>query len=143
MRSMPITPYLFYEGRAEEAIGFYQTALGAETVMLMRNSDAPEPPPPGMMPPGSEAKIMHAELRIGDSTLMVSDGHCAGAAKFAGFGVSLPVTDATQAERRFTALAEGGTVRMPLGPTFFSPAFGMVEDRFGVLWMVAVPMEGG
>jgi len=139
---MPITPYLFFEGSAEEAIGFYKTALGAETVMLMRNSDSPEPPPPGMMPPGSEKKIMHAEIRIGDATLMLSDGHCAGAAKFAGFGVSLPARDAAQAARYFAGLSDGGEVRMPLGPTFFSPAFGMVQDRFGLLWMVAVPMEG-
>ena len=139
---MPITPYLFFEGRAEEAISFYGRALGAAVTMLMRNSDSPEPPPPGMMPPGSEAKIMHAEIRIGSEALMLSDGHCAGAAKFAGFGVSLPARDATEAARFFTGLSDGGTVRMPLGPTFFSPAFGMVEDRFGVLWMVAVPMEG-
>lgn len=138
---MPITPYLFYEGRAEEAIAFYTKALGAETIMLMRNSDSPDKPPPGMLPPGAENKIMHAEIRIGADTLMISDGHCVGAAKFAGFGVSLPVTDAAQAGRCFNALAEGGEVRMPLGPTFFSPAFGMVEDRFGVLWMVAVPQE--
>ncbi|MEO3474375.1 VOC family protein [Roseomonas sp. CAU 1739] len=139
---MPITPYLFYEGRAEEAIEFYKKALGAETVMLMRNSDSPEPPPPGMMPPGSEKKIMHAEIRIGAESLMLSDGHCAGAAKFAGFGVSLPARDAAEAARHFAGLSDGGAVRMPLGKTFFSPAFGMVEDRFGVLWMVAVPMEG-
>ena len=109
--------------------------------MLMRNSDSPDKPPPGMLPPGAENKIMHAEIRIGADTLMISDGHCAGAAKFAGFGVSLPVADAAQAGRYFNALAEGGEVRMPLGPTFFSPAFGMVEDRFGVLWMLAVPQE--
>jgi PhnB protein len=138
---MPITPYLFYEGRAEEAIAFYTKALGAETIMLMRNSDSPDKPPPGMLPPGAENKIMHAEIRIGADTLMISDGHCAGAAKFAGFGVSLPVADAAQAGRYFKALADGGEVRMPLGATFFSPAFGMVEDRFGVLWMVAVPQE--
>jgi PhnB protein len=139
---MPITPYLFFEGHAEEAIAFYKTAIGAETVMLMRNSDSPEPPPPGMMPPGSERKIMHAEIRIGDAALMLSDGHCAGAAKFAGFGVSLPARDAAQAASLFAGLSEGGEVRIPLGPTFFSPAFGMVQDRFGVLWMVAVPMAG-
>lgn len=139
---MAITPYLFFEGRAEEAIGFYAKALGAETVMLMRNSDAPEPPPPGMMPPGTEAKIMHAEIRIGGNPLMVSDGHCAGAAKFAGFGVSLPARDAAEAGRFFAGLSDGGEVRMPIGPTFFSPAFGMVQDRFGVLWMIGVFEEG-
>lgn len=135
---MPITPYLFYEGRAEEAIGFYARVLGAETVMLMRNSDSPEPPPPGMMPPGSENKIMHAELRIGDASLMVSDGHCGGAAQFAGFGVSLPARDVAEVERFFTGLSDGGDVRMPVASTFFSPAFGMVQDRFGVLWMVGM-----
>ncbi len=139
---MPITPYLFYEGRAEEAIAFYGKALGAETVMLMRNSDSPEPPPPGMMPPGSEKKIMHAEIRIGGASLMVSDGHCAGAAKFAGFGVSLPARDAAEANRFFAGLSDGGEVRMPISSTFFSPAFGMVQDRFGVLWMVGVFQEG-
>ncbi len=138
---MSITPYLFYEGRAEEAIGFYAKALGATTAMLMRNSDSPDPPPPGMMPPGSEHKIMHAEIRIGDLPLMLSDGHCAGAAKFAGFGVSLPARDAAEAGRFFAGLSDGGEVRMPLGPTFFSPAFGMVQDRFGVLWMVNVMQD--
>ncbi len=138
---MSITPYLFYEGRAEEAIGFYAKALGATTAMLMRNSDSPDPPPPGMMPPGSEHKIMHAEIRIGDLPLMLSDGHCAGAAKFAGFGVSLPARDAVEAARFFAGLSDGGEVRLPLGPTFFSPAFGMVQDRFGVLWMVNVMQD--
>ena len=138
---MSITPYLFYEGRAEEAIGFYAKALGATTAMLMRNSDSPDPPPPGMMPPGSEHKIMHAEIRIGELPLMLSDGHCAGAAKFAGFGVSLPARDAAEAARFFAGLSDGGEVRLPLGPTFFSPAFGMVQDRFGVLWMVNVMQD--
>lgn len=139
---MAITPYLFFEGCAEEAMGFYAKALGAETVMMMRHSDAPEQPPPGTMPPGSEQKIMHAELRIGGSSLMVSDGHCAGAAKFAGFGVSLPARDAAEAARFFAGLSDGGEVRMPIGQTFFSPAFGVVQDRFGVLWMVGVFEQG-
>ncbi|MBW6396669.1 VOC family protein [Roseomonas sp. HJA6] len=135
---MPITPYLFFEGRAEEAIAFYKTAIGATAPVMMRNSDSPEPPPPGMMPPGSEQKIMHAELKIGDSTVLVSDGHCAGAAQFAGFGLSLPAHDEAEANRFFAALSDGGEVRMPVSKTFFSPAFGMVQDRFGVLWMVGV-----
>ena len=139
---MPISPYLFFEGRAEEAIGFYGKAVGARTLNLMRNSDSPTPPPPGMMPPGSESKIMHATIRIGDNTLMLSDGYCAGAAKFAGFGVSLPARDAAEADRFFVGLYDGGEVRMPISPTFFSPAFGMVQDRFGVLWMIGVFEEG-
>jgi PhnB protein len=138
---MAITPYLFFEGQAEDAIALYTAALGAEVTMRMRFREAPDPPPPGTMPPGTEDRIMHAELRIGDATIMLSDGYCAGAAKFAGFGVSLPATDTAQAQRHFDALAEGGTVRMPISPTFWSPAFGMVEDRLGVLWMIGVAQE--
>jgi PhnB protein len=138
---MAITPYLFFEGRAEEAIAFYATALGAETRMLMRFAEAPDPPPPGMLPPGSGQRIMHAEIAIGDAVLMVSDGGCAGAAAFAGFAVSLPAADPAQALRWFDALAAGGQVRMPMGPTFWSPAFGMLQDRFGVPWMISVMQE--
>lgn len=139
---MAITPYLFFEGRAEEAMDFYARALGAEVTMKMRFGEAPDPPPPGMLPPGSEDRIMHAELRIAGQPLMLSDGGCAGATAFGGFGVSLPAADAAQAQRWFDALAEGGTVQMPLGLTFWSPAFGMVNDRFGVMWMIGVAPEG-
>lgn len=134
---MAITPYLFFEGRAEEAMDFYVAALGAEVTMRMRFRDAPDPPPPGMLPPGSEDRIMHAELRIAGQPLMVSDGRCTGAAALGGFAVSLPARDAAEAQRYFAALAEGGAVRMPLGP-----AFGMPQDRFGVGWMVGVAQEG-
>jgi PhnB protein len=139
---MPITPYLFFEGQAEDAIALYTAALGAEVTMRMRFRDAPDPPPPGMLPPGSEDRIMHAELSIAGQLLMVSDGGCAGATKFGGFGVSLPAADAAQAKHWFDALAEGGEVRMPIGPTFWSPAFGMVQDRLGVLWMIGVVQDG-
>src|SRR5690349_21307697 len=133
---MLVQPYLFFDGRCEEAIEYYRSALGAEVTMLMRYKDAPDPPPPGMIAPGSEDKIMHASLRIGDTTVMASDGHCAGHLNFQGFSLSLTVADAAEADRVFTALADGGQVRMPLGKTFFSPCFGMVADRFGVAWMV-------
>jgi PhnB protein len=135
---MPITPYLFFEGRAEEAIGFYAQALGAEVTMRMRFSESPDPPPPGMLPPGSEDRIMHAELSIAGAQLMVSDGGCKGTSAFGGFAVSLTAADAAQAERWFDALAQGGAVQMPLGPTFWSPTFGVVQDRFGVGWMIGV-----
>lgn len=135
---MPIQPYLFFEGRAEEAIEFYKKALGARVEMMMRYKDSPEAPPPGMIPPGSENKVMHSSLRIGDSVVMASDGNCSGQAKFGGFSLSLPVATEAEADRRFDALAEGGQVQMPLGKTFFSPRFGMVVDRFGVGWMVIV-----
>lgn len=136
---MLIQAYLFYDGRAEEAIGFYQRVLGAKVEMLMRFSECPDPMPPGMIPPGAESKVMHAAVRIGESTVMMSDGGCSGAAKFDGFSLSLTVPDRAAAERTFAALGEGGQVRMPLGKTFFSPCFGMLADRFGVGWMVIVP----
>lgn len=135
---MPIQPYLFFEGRCEEALEFYRGALGAEVTMLMRNKEAPEQPPPGMLPPGSENKVMHATFRVGDATLMASDGRCSGKPAFNGFSLSLTVRDEAEAKRRFDALAAGGQVRMPLGKTFFSPSFGMVADRFGLGWMVYV-----
>ena len=135
---MLVQPYLFFDGRCEEAVDFYRRALGAEVTMLMRFKDSPEPPAPGMCPPGSEDKVMHANLRIGDATVMASDGRCQGRPSFQGFSLSLTVRDDAEAERRFAALADGGKVQMPLAKTFFSPRFGMVADRFGVSWMVIV-----
>ena len=133
---MKLHPYIFLQGQAEEAIALYQRVLGAELVSLMRFRDSPDPPPPGMIPPDSEEKVMHAELRVGQSTLMLSDGRCSGAARFEGVSLSVTVPDAAEADRVFAALSEGGQVQMPIGPTFFAPRFGMVADRFGVAWMV-------
>jgi PhnB protein len=135
---MRIEPYLFFDGRCEEAIEFYRRTLGAEVTMLMRFRDAPDPPPPGMIAPGSEDKIMHASLRIGETNVMASDGRCMGTPSFQGVSLSLTVADEAEAERVFAALADGGQIQMPLGKTFFSPCFGMVADRFGVGWMVVV-----
>ena len=134
---MAIEPYLFFNGRCEDAIEFYKKALGAEVLMLMRYKESPEPPPPGMVPPGWENKIMHTSLRIGNVTVMASDG-CSEGANFQGFSLSLSVANEAEAERAFTALSDGGQVRMPLTKTFWSPRFGMVADRFGVGWMVSV-----
>ena len=139
---MQIEPYLFFEGRCEEAVEFYRKSLGAQVVMLMRYKESPEPPPPGKLPPGSENKVMHANLRIGDATLMASDGMAAGQPRFQGFSLSLTVPDAPRANQFFTALADGGQVQMPLTKTFWSPLFGMVTDRFGVSWMITVPHKG-
>ena len=135
---MEIQPYVFFNGRCDEAIDFYKKALGAEVVMLMRFKDSPEPPPPGMLPAGSENKIMHATLRIGDAVLMASDGHCTGNTSFQGFSLSLTVPDTATSDRLFGALAEGGQVQMPMSKTFWSPSFGMLTDRFGVGWMISV-----
>jgi PhnB protein len=135
---MQVTPYLFFDGRCEEAVEFYKKALGAEVGMLMRFKESPEPHPPGMVPPGGENKIMHAALRIGESTVMASDGRAQGKPKFEGFSLSLNAKDEAEADRLFAALADGGEVHMPLGKTFFAKRFGMVADRFGVGWMVIV-----
>lgn len=136
---MQVQPYLFFEGRCEEALEFYRTALGASVSMLMRFKESPEPPPPGTQPAGSGDKVMHACFRVGDTDVMASDGHCSGQAGFRGFSLSISVDDQAQAARMFNALAAGGSVQLPLTKTFFSPCFGMVTDRFGVAWMVIVP----
>jgi PhnB protein len=132
---MRVQPYLFFEGRCEEALEFYRRALGAEVEMLMRFKDSPDP---GSCTAGTEDKVMHASFRIGDSTLMASDGRCQGQPRFEGISLSLTAADDAEAERLFAALAEGGQVQVPLEKTFFSSRFGMVADRFGVPWMVVV-----
>ncbi len=134
---MPVQPYLFLDGRCEEALAFYRRALGAEDVMMMRFKDAPDPAACPQDPTKVD-KIMHARFRIGGSEVMASDGRCEGRPKFEGFALSLTAPDEAEAERLFNALAEGGQVQMPLAQTFFSPRFGMVADRFGVSWMVYV-----
>ena len=135
---MLVQPYLNFDGRTEEALDFYRRALGAEVTMLVRFKDNPEPPAPGMVPPGAENKVMHASFRIGNSIVLASDSHCTGRASFHGFSLSLTVRDEAEAKRCFTALVEGGQVQMPLAKTFFSPSFGILADRFGVCWMVYV-----
>jgi PhnB protein len=135
---MQVQPYLFFEGRCEEAVELYRRVLGAEVTMLMRFKDSPEPPAPGMVPPGAGDKVMHMSLRIGETTIMASDGRCLGQPGFQGFSLSLSVPDIAEAERVFAALGDGGQVQMPLAKTFFSPRFGMVADRFGVSWMIIV-----
>ena len=136
---MLVQPYLFFDGRCEEAAEFYHRAIGAEVITTLRYKDAPQPAQPGMVPPGSENKVMHMALRIGETTVMASDGHCTGQLNFQGFGLTLSAANEAEADRSFNALSDGGQVRMPLGKTFFSPRFGMVADRFGVLWMIIVP----
>ena len=132
---MPVQPYLFFDGRCEEAIAFYKKTLGAEVEMMMRFKDNPNPE---TNPPGTADKIMHASLKIGDGVVMASDGRCLGQPNFQGFALSVTVPNEGEAARVFTALGDGGQVQMPLGKTFFSPSFGMVSDRFGVGWMVYV-----
>ena len=136
---MQVEPYLFFDGRCEEAIEFYRRALGAEVTMLMRWKDCPEQPKnKDMISPGSENKVMHARLKIGQAAVMASDGQCTGKPSFQGFALSISAANEAEADRAFNALADGGQIQMPMGKTFFSPRFGMVADRFGVSWMVLV-----
>lgn len=137
-----IQPYLFFNGSCEQAVEFYKKAIGAEVQMMMRYKESPEPPKPGMVPPGFENKIMHVSFQVGQTTVMASDGCSAGKPQFEGFSLSLAVATDAEADRAFTALAEGGQVRMPLAKTFWSPRFGMVTDRFGIGWMVSVVPAG-
>ena len=130
-----VQPYLFFEGRCEEAVEFYRQTVGAEVEMLLRYKDSPEP---AQCPAGAGDKVMHATIRIGQTTFMASDGRCGGKADFKGFALSLTVATVPESDRLFAALGAGGQVQMPLGKTFFSPRFGMVSDRFGVSWMVIV-----
>lgn len=141
---MPILPYLFFDGTCEEATDYYVSALGAERLDLIRFKDSPEPPPPGMVPPGFETKVMHTTLRIGDALVLASDGGgCVGGKPgMNGFSLSLQLPDEAAVDKAFAGLADGGEVRMPLGPTFFAARFGMVVDRFGVPWMVMVAPAG-
>jgi PhnB protein len=142
MSGTTITPYLFFGGRCEEALAFYGQAVGAEVVMMMRYSESPEPPPPGMLQAGFENKVMHATFTIQGVTLMASDG-CDEESKAVGFRLALSVPTELQAAKAFDALADGGSVQMPLTKTFWSPLFGMLTDRFGIGWMVTVATEAG
>ncbi|WP_439624762.1 VOC family protein [Gemmata sp.] len=134
---MHVQPYLNFNGRCEEALTFYREALGAEVTALMRFGESPEPCPG--MPAGTENKVMHSALKIGESTVMASDCECRGAPNFQGVSLALSPATTAAAEKAFAALAAGGQVHMPLGPTFWSPCFGVVADKFGVSWMVSVP----
>ncbi len=145
---MIVQPYLFFDGRCEEAVDFYKDALGAKVEMLMRFKDAPQAPQDGGeaqgCPPSNEDnadKVMHTSFRIGETQVMASDDPTGQTKSFQGFSLSLTSANEAEADRLFTALADGGQVNMPLGRTFFSPKFGMVADRFGVSWMVIVPGE--
>jgi PhnB protein len=137
---MHIEPYLFFEGRADEAIAFYQRALGAQLVSRMRYSDGPpggQNCPDGSAPPGEA--VMHASLQVGGTLLMLSDGFARGQPEFKGVALSLTAKDDAEARRLFDGLADGGQVQQPLEPTFFATSFGMLTDRFGVMWMVFTP----
>jgi len=130
---MHIQPYIFFEGRCEEALDFYRTAVGAETLMVMHYKDSPDQ---SQCNPATLDKVMHASFRVGDSIVLASDGHCKDKATFAGFFLTLNADTDDDAKRLFAALSEGGQVMMPLADTFFATSFGMLADKFGMQWMI-------
>ena len=132
---MDVQPYLFFDGRTDEALDFYKKAVDAEPRMLMRFKDAPDQ---SMITRGVENKVMHAQVRIGDATVLMSDGRCTGTMNFQGFALTITAKTEAEANKLFTALADGGQVTMPMAKTFFSPRFGMLTDRFGVGWIILV-----
>jgi PhnB protein len=134
-----LNPYLFYDSNCEEAFKHYEKVLGAKVEMLLRNADAPAEMPSA---PERKQQIMHGRISIDGETLMASDAPPERYHKPQGFAVSLTMSDPAEAERQFTALLEGGSINMPFGKTFFSKGFGMGVDRFGIPWMVNVPLEG-
>ena len=134
--SATVQPYLFFDGRTEEALEFYKTTIGAKVEMLMRFKENPDQPDPSHMPPNSGEKVMHAAFRVGDTQVLASDGNCAGKPSFQGFGLALNAKDDAEAEKLFAAVGKGGQVQMPMAKTFFASRFGMVADKFGIMWMV-------
>ena len=135
---MKVEPYLSFDGRCDEAIEFYKKAVGAKVEMLMRFKEMPNACESGKIPAQLAEKVMHSTLRIGDSTIMATDGQCRGPATFSGISLTISVSNDAEAEKKFLALAEGGKITMPLTKTFFSSNFGTLTDRFGVSWMVIV-----
>lgn len=130
---MQVQTYLFFDGRCEEALEFYRGALGAEVTALMRFKESPDQ---SNLAPGTGDKVMHASFRVGETTVLASDGDCQGQPSLKGFALTFTAPSEADADRLFTALADGGQVQMPLTPTFFAKKFGMLADRFGVNWMV-------
>ncbi|MCC8402655.1 VOC family protein [Paraburkholderia sp. MMS20-SJTN17] len=139
---MEIQPYLYFNGRCEEAIAFYCSALGAQELLKLRAKDAP-PDPARPVPPEHADKILHATLVIGTTHVLMSDGdYRGGNVVHAGFSLSVTADDRASGEKYFNALSEGGQVTMPFQQTFWTSGFGTLIDRFGVPWMVNVRREG-
>jgi PhnB protein len=132
---MQVQPYLFFDGRCDEALDFYKTAVGAEVKMLMRFKDGPDQ---AACTPGTLDKVMHAQFQIGGTAVLASDGRCQGQPKFDGFALAVSAKSEADADKMFAALSDGGQVTMPMAKTFFSPRFGMLADKFGVQWMILV-----
>ena len=133
---MHVQAYLNFAGRCEEALEFYTNAVGAEVTMLMRMKESPDPAMKA--PPAMDEKIMHSAFKIGQTTLMATDGMGPEKLEFKGVTLSIEVPDDAEAERVFAALGKGGSVQMPLMKTFWTSSWGTLTDKFGVPWMVGV-----
>ena len=135
---MQVTPYLHYNGNCEAAFKFYEQALDATIDIMMTYEAAPAGMP---IPPDYKHKIMHGQLEVDGAVLMASDAPPDRYRPAQGFSVSLTIENPAEAERRFEALAAGGSVTMPFGKTFFARGFGICVDRFGIPWMVNCPID--
>ena len=136
---MQINPYLGFNGDCEAAFKFYERCLGGKIVMMMTYGDSPMAE---QMPSGFGGKIMHVRMTVGDFVLMGSDAPPDRHEAMKGFSVSLGIDDPAEADRVFHALAENGTVGMPIQETFWAARFGMLTDRFGTPWMVNCEKPG-
>ena len=132
---MQVQPYLFFNGRADEALEFYKKAIGADVKMVMRWKDSPDK---SMCTADNADQIMHSQFQVGETTIMASDGRSGGQPNFEGFALTIAAKDEASADKMFAALGDGGKVTMPMSKTFFSPRFGMLADKFGVGWMIIV-----
>jgi len=136
---MQLNPYLTFNGNCEQAFKFYAEVLGGKIEMMRDHADSPMA---DQVPPEWRKKIMHARMTIGDKMLMGSDAPPDRYEKAQGFSVSLMANTPADAERMFKALSSGGTVQFPLQKTFWSEAFGVLVDRFGIPWMVSCEQAG-
>jgi PhnB protein len=134
---MKVQPYVFFDGKCDEALEFYKRALGAKVTALMRWKEAPDK---SMITPGQENKVMHSEFQVGETVILASDGRGTDKPSFQGFALTITADNDADAKRMFNALGDGGQVQMPLEKTFFASLFGMVADKFGVGWMVMVDL---
>ncbi|NJO32986.1 MAG: VOC family protein [Rhodospirillales bacterium] len=130
---MKVQPYVFFDGKCEEALEFYKRAIGAKVNALMRFGEAPDQ---SQIKPESKNKVMHSAFQVGETEILASDGYCLGAPAFQGFALTINAADNAEALRLFTGIAEGGKIQMPLEKTFFAASFGIAVDKFGVNWMV-------
>ncbi|MEP6997652.1 MAG: VOC family protein [Betaproteobacteria bacterium] len=130
---MQLNPYLVFNGQCETAFKFYAECLGGKIEMMTPHRGTPVEQ---HVSAEWQDKILHARLKVGDDVLMGSDAPPGRYEAPKGFSVSIQIKDAADAERIFGALAEKGTVRMPLEKTFWATRFGMLVDRFGIPWMV-------